>query len=68
MSIEKKSIHVRIPPDIHQRLGVMAEFHEKDVAELAAVLLEKMIVGEFHSFSVTAERMSRLGLTGKGGE
>lgn len=65
MSIERKSIHVRLSPDMHQRLGVIADFNDKDLAELASLYLEKMIAGEFHSFTVAAEKISRLGLAGK---
>lgn len=50
---------------MHQRLGVMADFHEKADADLAAVLLEEAIAGKFHSFTVAAERMGSLGLIGK---
>lgn len=64
MSVDRKSVHVRLSPELHQHLAVMAEFNDKDIAELAALFLEKMIVGEFHGFKLTAERMSRLGLTG----
>ncbi len=66
MSLERKSVHVRIAPDLYDRLKVMAEFHHKDVSDMAALWLEKEIVGEFHDFSLAAERMRRLGLSGSG--
>ncbi len=68
MSLEKKSIHIRITPDLHNQLKLMAQFHNKNDSELAALLLEKSIVGEFHEFSLAAERYKRLGLFGNEGE
>jgi len=63
MALDRKSVHIRLAPELHERLSLMADFYERDQAELAAQLLEKMIVAEFHSFSIAAERYSRLGLT-----
>lgn len=68
MSCEKKSVHIRLSPDQHQRLSVMADFHDRDMAELAAQLLEKMIIAEFHDFSLAAERYARLGLSAFAGD
>ena len=75
MSLENKSVHIRLSPEQHQRLSVMADFHNRDMSELAAQLLEKMIVAEFHDFTIAAERYARLGLSafdreklGKGGK
>jgi hypothetical protein len=68
MSLEKKSVHARLHPDIHGMLSVLAEAHERDMAELASAWLEKAIVGEFHAFRIATERMNRLGLTGIDGE
>ncbi len=68
MSVDRKSIHVRIPPEWHSKLSVMADFHDKDIADLAARILEKGIVAEFHDFSLTVEKMNRLGISGNGGE
>jgi len=39
----------------------MAEFNGKDIAEVAADLLERSIVGDFYRFSVAAEKVSKLG-------
>lgn len=65
MSLEKKSVHVRIHPDLHEQLSAMADFNDKDIAELASRWLCKCIVAESHDFKVTAERFVRLGLAGK---
>jgi hypothetical protein len=68
MSLDRKSVHVRLAPEQHEQLAVLANVREKDMAELSALFLEKAIVGEFHAFSVELLRMQRLGLTGIGGD
>jgi hypothetical protein len=64
MSLEKKSIHIRIPPELHDQLSIMADFNDKDIAELAARWLCKAIVAEAHDFNVTLDKFNRLGLSG----
>lgn len=68
MSLEKKSIHVRLAPDLHEQLSVMAEFMDKDIAEEAARILARGVVAAFYDFTVAHERMTRLGIGGKGRE
>lgn len=68
MSLEKKSIHVRVPPELHEQLSVMAEFLDKDIAEEAARILARGIVAAFYDYTVAHERMTRLGMNGKGRE
>lgn len=47
MSLEKKSTHVRLSPEIHERAKTLASVKEKDLASYLAFLLEKEIVGEW---------------------
>ena len=68
MSLEKKSIHVRVPPELHEQLSVMAEFLDKDIAEEAARILARGIVAAFYDFTIAHERMTRLGINGKKGD
>ena len=68
MSIEKKSIHVRLPPELHEQLTVMADFLDKDISEEAARILARGIVAAFYDFRVAHERMTRLGLGGNKGD
>lgn len=67
MALERKSIHVKLSPDLHKQLAIMAEFQNKPIAELAALFLEKMTVAEFHDFRLAYERMTKSGLAGKVG-
>ena len=65
MSLDRKSVHVRLTPEMHDRLAVLAGLSNNDLAEHAAYLLEKMIVADYHAITVQAYRMARLGLTGR---
>ena len=64
MSLEKKSTHVRLSPEIHERAKTLAEIKGKDLAQYLAFLLEKEIVGEWHVLNLQAKSFERLGLTG----
>ena len=64
MSLERKSIHVKISPDMHQQLSIMAEFQNKPMAELAALYLEKMVIAEFHEHRIAFARMQKAGMSG----
>lgn len=68
MSLEKKSIRVRVPPELHDQLSIMADFLDKDLAEEAARILARGIVAAFYDFTIAHERMTRLGIGGKNGE
>lgn len=68
MSVDKKSIHVRVPPELHDQLSVMADFLDKDIAEEAARILSRGIVAAFYDFKISHERMTRLGIGGNVGE
>ncbi len=62
MSIEKKSTHVRLSPEIHERAKTLAVIKGKDVAQYLAYLLEKEIAGEWHVLNLQAKSFERLGV------
>ena len=62
MSLEKKSTHVRLSPEIHERAKTLAEIKGKDLTQYLAFLLEKEIVGEWHVLNLQAKSFERLGL------
>lgn len=63
MSLDKKSTHVRLSPEIHERAKTLAEIIKgKDLAQYLAFLLEKEIVGEWHVLNLQAKSFERLGL------
>jgi hypothetical protein len=61
MSLRGKEVRPLIEAELHERLSIMAEFKDVQLAELAARLLEKSIVAEWHEISVLLERSERLG-------
>ena len=63
MSLEKKSTHVRLSPEIHERAKTLAEIKGKDLAQYLAFLLEKEIVGEWHVLNLQAKSFERLGVS-----
>jgi len=68
MSIRGKEVRPFVDELIHEKLSIMAEFKDMQLAELAARLLEKSIVAEWHEISVLIERSERLGKRWKGRE
>ena len=61
MSIRGKEVRPLIEAALHEQLAIIAEYRDVQVAELAARLLEKSIVAEWHEVSVLIERSERLG-------
>lgn len=61
MSIRGKEVRPLIEPELHEQLAIIAEYRDVQIAELAARLLEKSIVAEWHEVSVLIERSERLG-------
>lgn len=68
MSLRGKDFRCELDPALHEQLRVMAEFNDTDLGSMGARLLEKAIVGEFHEFSLLAERMARCGIVRKSAE
>lgn len=62
MSLEKKSTHVRLSPEIHERAKTLSAIKGKDLAQYLAFLIEKEIVGEWHVLNLQAKSFERLGL------
>lgn len=61
MSLRGKEVRPLIDEALHERLSIIAEYRDVQLAELAARLLEKAIVGEWHEVSILIERSERLG-------
>jgi hypothetical protein len=68
MSIRGKEVRPLIDESLHERLAIIAEYRDLQIAELAARLLEKSIVAEWHEVSVLIERSERLGKRWKAAE
>ena len=63
MSLDKKSTHVRLSPENHERAKVLSEIKGKDLAQYMAYLLEKEIAGEWHVLNLQAKSFERLGVS-----
>lgn len=61
MSLRGKEVRPLIEEDLHERLSIIAEYRDLQISDLAARLLEKAIVGEWHEVSILIERSERLG-------
>lgn len=61
MSVRGKEVRPLIDETLHERLSIIAEYRDLQLSELAARLLEKAIVGEWHEVSILIERSERLG-------
>lgn len=68
MSLRGKDFRCELDPALHERLRTMADFKDLDIATLGATLLEKAICGEFHEFTLLAERLARSGIVRKKAE
>ena len=68
MSLRGKDFRCELDADFHERLRLMAEFHDTDIAALGAKLLEKAICGEWHEFTLIMERAERCGIVRKPAE
>jgi hypothetical protein len=62
MSLRGKDFRGEIDAALHDKLRKMADFQNVEIAALGAQLLEKMIVAEWHQFSLLLERMERSGI------
>lgn len=68
MSLRGKEVRPLIEEALHERLSIIAEYRDLQISDLAARLLEKAIVGEWHEVSILIERSERLGKRWKAAE
>ena len=61
MSLRGKEVRPFIDEILHEQLSILAEHADMQPAGLAARLLEKAIVGEWHEFRILIERAERCG-------
>lgn len=69
MSLRGKDFRCELEPELHERLRLMADFHDTDIASLGAKLLEKAICGDWHEYGIVSllvDRAARCGIVRKG--
>lgn len=64
MSLELKSIHLRLDPEVKSRVDVLAEAAGKDAAELCREWVTERVMGLWHTQKILFERARRSGLVG----
>lgn len=60
MSLPKPDLHVRISEGSFEKLAIIAEYHDKSPAQMSAILLEKMIAGEYHYLQPILDKMEQV--------
>lgn len=68
MSLERKDVRAKLPPDIHAALTVLCEVSGMDIGEFVERELCRVVRDRVHAASVIADRTARLGITGSGRE
>ena len=59
MSLEKEDLRLKMPPEMMERLRLIADVRSNELGHEAALLLEKAIMGEFHEVSLMLERAQK---------
>lgn len=65
MSLERKDLRVKLDPDDHAALALLAEADDCDLAELAERILVRVVRRRVHAAMVIAQKAQRLGLAGR---
>lgn len=68
MSLPKPDLHVRISAEAKAALDLLAGVEQVPESVLAARLLERCLLGEFHVLKIAARELGRQGIAGRGGE
>lgn len=64
MSLELKSIHLRLDGEVKARVDVLADAAGKDSAELCREMVTERVMGVWHAQKILFERARRAGLLG----
>jgi hypothetical protein len=65
MSLELKSVQVRLPEEAFDVLRALAEMNDQDLGEAARVILTEALLGKGHALKVLEERLARATRSGK---
>lgn len=66
--LERKDVRLKLEPDAHAALAVIAEIDQLDMGEWCERVIVAEIGRRLHAASVIAQKMDRLGILGKTGE
>ena len=65
MALERKDVRLKLDPDDHAGLALLAECEDCDLADLAERILVRVIRRRVHGAIVLAKKAERLGIAGK---
>ena len=65
MSLDLKSVQVRLNEDAFEALKLLSEIEDKDYGEKAREILTRALLGEVHSAKVQAARFARAVKSGR---
>lgn len=65
MSLERKDLRIKLDPDDHAALSLLAEADDKELAEMAEAILVRVVRRRLHAAMVMATKAQRLGLGGR---
>lgn len=68
MSAERKDLRLKLDPDTHAGISLLADVAGLDLAEWAESVLVREVRRQVHDASVIASRAARLGISGSAGE
>lgn len=64
MSLDRKDLRLKLDPDDHTRLQLLAECEGRELAEWAERVLVREIRRRVHAAMVLAQKAERLGISG----
>lgn len=64
MSLERKDLRLKLRPDDHAALTLLAEAEDLDLAEIAEQILVRVVRHRVHAAIVIASKAQRLGIAG----
>lgn len=64
----ENSIHVRLSDEADATLELLSESMQQDKSKLAAILLQRTLLGEGYALKIAAMRLARLGTLGSSRE
>lgn len=68
MSLDRKDVRLKLDPDVHAGLVLLADVDNEDLGIWAERILVAEIRRRIHVATVLADKARRLGIAGNGGE
>lgn len=64
MSLDRKDLRLKLDPEVHSGLDLLADVDGKQLADLAEEIVGEWVRRRIHAATVVAERARRLGIAG----